>query len=194
MPAGAAAPAGAKKHTMITDKIKWDRKYEPTSADAFGEAQIYVADTTPEIVWRNLTNMSDWTRFDKRIVDINFEDSADNDPHLFDKAQFYYDTNSGKRIRCTVIDFVHPKDDRSGRLAYQGSAFDENGNALFTMVAEFLVGVPDKKGEFQLAAGVTIKGKVADGQYAGLDSELMAALGELASRSKQAELRHEKTK
>ena len=170
---------------MITDKIRWDRKYTPDDADAFGEAQMMVKDTTPEIVWRNLINMSDWNRFDKRIVDINFQDPSQIDPHLFDKAQFYYNTSTGKEIRCTVIDFVHPKDDRSGRLAYEGTAFDSDGHQLFTLVAEFLVGVPDKKGEFQLAAGITIKGNVGNKTYDGLDSELLAALGNLAMRSKK---------
>ena len=170
---------------MITDKIRWDRKYTPNDADAFGEAELIVNDSTPQIVWRNLINMSDWPRFDKRIVDINFQDPSQIDPHLFDKAQFFYATSTGKTIRCNVIDFVHPKDDRSGRLAYEGTAFDENNKELFTLVAEFLVGVPDKKGDFQLAAGITIKGKVGDKTYSGLDSELMAALGNLAQRSKK---------
>lgn len=142
---------------MITDRIKWDRRYTTEVADRFSEAQIEVEGTDREKLFRTLTNIADETRVDKTVVDIQFEDDSLNDPHLFDKAQFYYDTTLGERIRCHVICFEPPKDDRSGRLAFEGTAFDKDGNELYTLVYEFLVGVPDHKGKYLFAGAVTVK-------------------------------------
>lgn len=170
---------------MIKDKIKFAPDYAATDADCFASVGVTVKGLTPERIWRNLINFTEWPRFDKSIIDINFEDSAQIDPHLFDKAEFYYDTQSEKRVRCFVICETHPKDDRSGRLAYRGTAFDRDGKEIYTMVVEFLVGVPGKDGDFALDAAISIKGDKAPKDVGLIGSRLMGALADLAEYAKK---------
>ena len=142
---------------MITDKIKFPPKYARQDTDMSAYAEIDTENLTPERVWRNLTNISDWPRQDRRIVDIQFEDSADNDPHLYLKAEFYYDLDDRTRVRAHVVCFDPPKDDRVGRLAYDGTVFDQDGKQVCTFVHEFIVGVPDHSGHFTFATAISVK-------------------------------------
>lgn len=128
---------------MITDKIKFAPGFAKADSKTFASAGVEVKGIEPERIWRNVTNITNWPRFNNAIVDINYEDSADTDPHLYDKAQFYYDLANGNRVRCQVVCFTHPKDDRVGRLAIRGTVFDGDGKEINEKVTEVIVGVPD---------------------------------------------------
>ena len=126
---------------MITDKIKFAPGFAKEDSKTFASAGVEAKGIEPARIWRNITNISVWPRFTDAITDILYEDSADNDPHLFDKAQFYFDTTTGDRVRCQVIYFVHPKEDRAARLAIQGTVFNPNGKQINEVVFEVMVGV-----------------------------------------------------
>lgn len=83
---------------MIDDKIKFKPGFAKEDAAYDRFAEVESEGIAPERIWRNLQNISVWNRFNSAIVDIQPLDSADNDPHLFDKMQFYYDLKSGKRV------------------------------------------------------------------------------------------------
>ena len=64
--------------------------------------------------------------------------------------QFYYDLSDGKRVMAQVIFYRSPKDDRPGRLAYQGTILDGD-KEIDRIVMEFVVGVPDTDSAVALA-------------------------------------------
>lgn len=169
---------------MITDKIKFKPGYAKADSKTFASAGVEVEGLDPQIIWRNLTNISAWPRLSEDIVDIQYEDSADNDPHLFDKAQFNYTLTSGKRIVAQVIEFSHPKDDRPGRLAYQGTVFDGD-HRVNEMVAEFMVGVPNHKGILTVEAASSAKEESAEATDRNYGDELKSFLVNLADWSKK---------
>lgn len=146
---------------MITDKIKFKPGFAQEDAASYNFAEVEVDNVTPERIWRNLCNISVWNRFNSSIVDIQPLDSADNDPHLFDKMQFYYDLNCGKRVMAQVIFFQHPKDDRAGRLAYQGTVMDGD-KEINSITVEYMIGVPDHKGRFTLQCAKSAKSEIPE--------------------------------
>lgn len=151
---------------MITDKIKFKPGYAKADSKTFASAGVEVKGLTPERIWRNLTNISIWPRFNNDIVDINFINPSDIDPHLYDKAQFYYDLENGNRVNCQVICFTHPKDDSVARLAIQGTVFDPEGKQINEKVSEVIIGVPTTENtrheEFVVEAAMSYKEEVAD--------------------------------
>ncbi len=171
-------------YTMITDKIKMAPNYAKEDADIYAYAEVDLKNLTPERVWRNLINISAWPRLDSRIVDIQFEDDAQTDPHLFDKAKFNFDLASGEKVRAVVIDEVHPKDDRTARLAIRATAF-ENGDEKYTFVMEFIVGVPDHKGDFMMATAVSVKDPSHPKDGDALRQELLDAMLRLGEYSRK---------
>ena len=146
---------------MITDKIKFKPGFAQEDAASYNFAEVEVDNVTPERIWRNLCNISVWNRFNSSIVDIQPLDSADNDPHHFDKMQFYYDLNCGKRVMAQVIFFQHPKDDRAGRLAYQGTVMDGD-KEINSITVEYMIGVPDHKGRFTLQCAKSAKSEIPE--------------------------------
>lgn len=167
---------------MITDKIKFKPGFAKEDSKTYSSAGIEVKGLTPERIWRNLCNISIWTRLNPSIVDIQPFDSADTDPHLYDKMQFNYDLKCGKRVVAQVIFFQHPKDDRPGRLAYQGTVMegDKEENEI---VVEFMVGVPDHKGELTLAAAMSCREELPEAPVSDFGAELEAMLRNLAEWS-----------
>lgn len=163
---------------MITDKIKFAPGFAKADSKTFASAGVESKGLEPDRIWRNITNISNWPRFNHNIVDINFEDSADNDPHLFDKAQFYYDLASGDRVRCQVIFFEHPKDDRAGRIAIQGTIFNADGKQINEKITEIMVGVPDNKTReiLRVEAAESFKEEVTDAATHNYGYELQAML------------------
>ena len=91
---------------------------------------------------------------------------------------------SGKRVVAQVVEFSHPKDDRPGRLAYQGTVFDDNRRTN-EMVAEFMVGVPDHKGILTVEAASSAKEESADAPEHNYGDELKSFLENLADWSKK---------
>lgn len=160
---------------MITDRIKFKPGYAKADSKSYADAGLVVRDVTPERLWRNLCNISVWTRLYPDMIDIQFEDSADNDPHLFDKAQFNYELNNGDKVIAQVIEFLPPKDDRVGRVAYQGTVM-RGGKQVNEMVEEFMVGVPDSKGELTIAAAMSAHEEAADALTDNYGDKLEAAL------------------
>lgn len=169
---------------MITDKIKFKPDYAKEDSKTFVSAGVEVEGIAPELIWRNLTNISAWSRLDSSIVDIQYLDSSDNDPHLFDKSQFNFDLANGTKIIAQVIEFTHPKDDRPGRLAYQGT-IEKEGKVVNQMVAEYMVGVPDHKGILTVAAAMSCKEEVPDAPVADYGDKLQQALRNLIEWSKK---------
>lgn len=170
---------------MIKDKIKFTPDFAKENSKVYADAGVEVEGIEPERLWRNLTNISVWPKIDRRIVDIQFEDSAQTDPHLFDKTEFYYDMPSGHRVRCAVIYCVHPKDDRPGRLAYEGAVFDENGKQINELVAEFLVGVPDSHMRLDLACALSAREENAGAAEHNLGDELLEVMRRLADYARK---------
>ena len=115
---------------MITDRIKFKPGFAKEDSKTFASGGVEVNGIDPDRLWRNLTNISAWPRYSEAIVDINFEDTGTNDPHLYDKAQFNYDLANGMHVVAQVIFFQHPKEDRPGRLAYQGTVFNADGKCI----------------------------------------------------------------
>lgn len=171
---------------MITDKIKFAPHYAKADSKTFGEAGVEVKGIAPERLWRNLTNISVWPRFDDRIVDIQYEDSADNDPHLFDKAEFNFMLSDGRKVVGSVIDFVHPKDDRVGRLAIKGTVFDGE-KQINELVAEFMVGVPenDKTEKLDMGAALSFREEADNATTCNYGDSLEAFLRNLAAWSEK---------
>ena len=164
---------------MITDKIKFAPGFAKADSKTYASAGAEVEGLDPQRIWRNLTNITTWPRFNGRIVDINYEDSADNDPHLFDKAQFYYDLEGGGRVRCQVVCFTPPKEDRTGRLAIRGTVFDADGKQVNEKMTEVTVGVPDgsRRERLTVEAAMSWKEEVADAPQHNYGDELRGMLG-----------------
>ena len=112
---------------MIIDKIKFKPGYAKDDSKTFASAGVEAEGLAPERIWRNMTNISNWNRYYPSITDIDFDNPSDTDPHIYDKAQFHFDLADGNKARCQVICFTHPKDDRVGRIAVQGTVFDPDG-------------------------------------------------------------------
>ena len=170
---------------MITSKIKFTPEYARDNDVFYADGGVEVENLTPELVWRNLTNVSIWPRLDKSIVDAGFEDVGQSDPHLYDKAQFYLDLAGEQKVRANVIYCVGPKDDRAGKLAYEATVFGNDGQELYTYVAEFVVGVPDKNGVFDVMAAISGKLKKNPSEPKNLGDELLVDLQYLADWSRR---------
>lgn len=169
---------------MITDRIKFKPGFAKEDSKTFASGGVEVKGIEPDRLWRNLTNISAWPRYSEAIVDINFEDTGTNDPHLYDKAQFNYDLANGMHVVAQVIFFQHPKEDRPGRLAYQGTVFNADGKCINEMVGEFLVGVPDGRREIlELCAAVSAKEEAPDADKRNFGDELLSFLDSLAAWS-----------
>lgn len=169
---------------MITDKIKFKPGFAKEDSKTYASAGVEVKGLTPERIWRNLCNISIWTRLNPSIVDIQPLDSADTDPHLYDKMQFNYDLKCGKRVAAQVIFFQHPKDDRPGRLAYQGTVLDGD-KEVNQIVVEFMVGVPDHKVELVVEAAMSAREEAPDAAQHNFGDELQATLRNLAAWSEK---------
>lgn len=172
---------------MITDKIKFPPHYAKADSKTFASAGVESKGLSPERIWRNLANISVWSRLYPDIVDINFEDSSDNDPHLFDKAQFYMDMANGNKIRCQVIEYTMPKDDRVGRLAFHGTVYNHDGKVINEMTAEAIVGVPDneKRMDLVVEGALSFKEETADAPSNDRGAKLEIALRELVKWSEK---------
>lgn len=144
---------------MITDKIKFKPGFAKEDAAFYCHAEAEADGLSPERIWRNLCNISVWKRINPSIEDIQPLDPSDNDPHLFDKMQFYYYLKSGKRVVAQVIFFRSPKDDRPGRLACQGTVMDGD-KELNSITAEFLIGVAESGGRVEIQAAMSAKEEV----------------------------------
>lgn len=169
---------------MITDKIKFKPGYAKEDSKTFASAGVMEEGITPERIWRNLDNISVWPRFCDSIVDIQYLDSSDNDPHLFDKAQFNYTMADGIRVDAQVICFTHPKDDRVGRMAYQGT-LSKDGKPINEMVAEFIVGVPDHSGKLDVEAALSFKEEQKNAAEVNYGDKLQEFLRNLVDWSKK---------
>lgn len=146
---------------MITDKIKFKPGFAKEDSKTYSSAGVEVRGVAPDRLWRNLCNISIWNRLNPMIVDIQPLDSADTDPHLYDKMQFNYTLDCGKRVVAQVIFFQPPKDDRPGRLAYQGTVMDGD-RELDEIVAEFMIGVPDHGGVLTADAAMSSRNEIPD--------------------------------
>lgn len=169
---------------MITDKIKFKPGFAKEDSKTYASAGVEVKGLPPERIWRNLCNISIWTRLNPSIVDIQPLDSADTDPHLYDKMQFNYDLKCGKHVAAQVIFFQHPKDDRPGRLAYQGTVLDGD-KEVNQIVVEFMVGVPDHKGELAVEAAMSAREEAPDAAEHNFGDELQATLRNLVAQSEK---------
>lgn len=169
---------------MITDKIKFKPGYAKADSKSYADAGVEVKGISAERIWRNLTNISVWPRMYKDIVDIQYEDSSDNDPHLFDKAQFNYDLDDGSKVVAQVIEFVAPKDDRVGRLAYQGTVM-RDGKEVNSLVMEFMVGVASGSHELTVETAMSCKEEASDGADKNYGDMLEKGLAELVEWSKK---------
>lgn len=169
---------------MIDDKIKFKPGFAKEDAAYYRFAEVESEGIAPERIWRNLQNISVWNRFNSAIVDIQPLDSADNDPHLFDKMQFNYDLKSGKRVAAQVIFFQPPKDDRPGRLAYQGTILDAD-KEVNEITVEFVIGVPGHKGRLTVQAAISAKKDIPASDSEDFGSDLEAMLGNLVKWSER---------
>lgn len=88
-------------------------------------------------------------------------------------------------MRANVIYCVGPKDDRAGKLAYEATVFGNDGQELYTYVAEFVVGVPDKNGVFDVMAAISGKLKKNPSEPKNLGDELLVDLQNLADWSRR---------
>lgn len=172
---------------MIIDKIKFKPGYAKEDSRTFASAGVEAEDLAPERIWRNMTNISNWNRYYPSITDIDFENPSDIDPHIYDKAQFYFRLDDGDKVRCQVICFTHPKDDRVGRIAVQGTVFGSDGRQTNGMVLELMVGVPDAKkhGCLTVAAAVSFKQEIENAPKNIIGDKLLEALGRLVEWSKK---------
>lgn len=169
---------------MITDKIKFKLGYAKEDSKTFASAGVIEEGIMPDRIWRNLGNISIWPHLDKNIIDIQYEDSADNDPHLFDKAQFNFNMADGTKVVAQVICYTHPKDDRVGRMAIQGTLFVD-GKPTNEMVSEFVVGVPDHKGRLDVEAALSFKEEQPDVTVVNYGDRLQMFLRNLVEWSKK---------
>lgn len=106
---------------MINDNIKFPAKYDPANADAHISETVISKQFTAGDAWQYLINLSDWTRFNNDIIDVNFIDSSINDPHLFPKVEFHFRTQNFD-ITAHVLECIEPKADRPGRISWEGVA------------------------------------------------------------------------
>lgn len=127
---------------MIHQKIEWPSAYSPEKADGIVSNEIQVKELTPEEIWPYLINISDWDRFAKGVMDANFVDPSIDDPHLFHKAEFEYRT-AGMSLAAQVLECVKPKDDRPGRISWEGSIKGESGAEFRFVQAWLLVMAPE---------------------------------------------------
>lgn len=169
---------------MITDKIKFKPGFAKADSKTFSEAGVEVEGLTPERIWRNLCNISIWSRVNPMIVDIQPLDPGDSDPHLFDKMQFNYDLTSGKKVVAQVIFFQSPKDDRAGRLAYQGTIMSD-GKELNEITVEFMVGVPDKEGVLTVAGAMSCREEIPEAVNTDFGENLETMLRNIVEWSKK---------
>lgn len=149
---------------MIKDRIVWPPKFDPEKTKAYSENSIEVNGLTPEEIWPYLINISDWDRINNAIVSANFIDPSINDPHLFGGAEFVYKTDS-LEIHARVLEAIPPKGDRPGRISYEAEASTINGDETpqtFDFVRAWLLGVPDKEGNFEVATAISFKGDGMD--------------------------------
>ena len=144
---------------MITEKIKFSPEFVKQDAASYCFAEVETENLTPARIWRNLCNISVWNRFNPDVVDIQPLDPGDNDPHLFDKMQFNYDLASGQHVAAQVIFCQSPKDDRPGRLAYQGTVVADNKD-VNEFIVEVIVGVPDHTSHVTVQAAMSAKNDI----------------------------------
>lgn len=184
---------------MIATKIKFTPEFAKSNADFYADASVDVLNTvTPENLWRNLINISIWPRLDSRIVDARFEDNFLSDPHLADKVQFILTFSTGEVVRANVIYCVGPKDDRTGKLAFEATAYPsandprtaspqgKETSELYSFVAEFVVGVPDTDGNFDFMGAVSDKTAHPNDRISSkLSEELIADLEAMAEYSRR---------
>ncbi len=163
---------------MITDKIKFKPGFAREDAPTYSYAEVEAKGLTAASLWRNLCNISVWPRLNPTIVDIQPLDTSDNDPHLFDKMQFYYDLADGKRVMAQVIFYRSPKDDRPGRLAYQGTILDGD-KEIDRIVMEFVVGVPDTDSAVAVQAALSATGATPSAPVRALGDTLAPTLTHL---------------
>lgn len=172
---------------MIIDKIKFKPGYAKEDSKTFASAGVEAEGLAPERIWRNMTNISNWNRYYPSITDIDFDNPSETDPHIYDKAQFHFDLADGNKARCQVICFTHPKDDRVGRIAVQGTVFDPDGKRINEMVLELMVGVPDGKKcqRLTVAAAVSCKEEIGNAPNNIIGDKLLEALNSLVDWSKK---------
>lgn len=169
---------------MITDNIKFKPGFAKEDSKTYSSAGVEVRGLSPERLWRNLCNISIWNRLNPSIVDIQPLDSADTDPHLFDKMQFNYDLDCGKRVVAQVIFFQPPKDDRPARLAYQGTIMDGD-KELDEIVVEFMIGVPDHHGVLTVDAAMSSRNEIPEAPVHDFGAELETMLRNLVKWSEK---------
>lgn len=144
---------------MIHPEIQWPPAYEPALADGIVSNEIEVKDLTPEEIWPYLTNISDWNRFSKDVMDATFIDPSIEDPHLFPKAEFTY-KEAGLDLAAHTLEVTKPKDDRAGRISWEGNVTGGN-EARFSFCHAWLVAMgPGGKG-VRILTEMSIKGNLA---------------------------------
>lgn len=144
---------------MIHPEIQWPPAYEPALADGIVSNEIEVKDLTPEEIWPYLTNISDWDRFTKDVMDATFTDPSIEDPHLFPKAEITY-KEAGLDLAAHVLEVVKPKDDRAGRISWEGNVVSGN-EASFSFCHAWLIAMgPGGKG-CRILTEMSIKGSLA---------------------------------
>lgn len=149
---------------MITDRIIWPGHYNLSEADCNVESDITAEGLTAEQVWPYLINISDINRFSSEIAAANPLDPQVSDPHLFGKEEFTIDADH-YTAHARVLEAIPPKDDRPGRITWEGEAQLKNSDKTFTFVHAWVLGVEKGKEGLSIISAMSIKGKDLDGQF-----------------------------
>lgn len=160
---------------MITDKIIWPKHYNPAHADINVEAEVAADGVSAEQLWPYLTNISDISKLVHEVVDADPLDSSINDPHLFPKEEFALCTTQ-YCARLRVLEATAPKDDRAGRITWEGEGRINNSEQTFRVVHAWVLDV-DKADKLNVLSTISVTGKVLDEQYfADLNQKWLTAL------------------
>lgn len=113
---------------------------------------------SPEEIWPYLINISDWDRFAKDLTDTQFVDPSIEDPHLFAKVQFEY-REAGQSLVAHVLECITPKDDRPGRISWEGCIKGKDG-AEFSFCHAWLLAMAPDHGT-RIVSEMSVKGDLA---------------------------------
>lgn len=127
---------------MIHPQIEWPKGFTPATADGIVSNEVVVKEIVPEELWPYLINISDWNRFASGVMDATFIDPSIQDPHLFPKVEFTYRT-AGMSLAAHVLEAIPPKDDRAGRISWEGAIKGEAGKEFSFVQAWLIVMAPD---------------------------------------------------
>lgn len=101
----------------MANEIFWPEGYVPGFTDNFATNEAIVCGLTASDVWRQLSFPKRWPSFYTNSANIRFYDG--NGPEFEAGVRFYFET-FGFPIEAEIIEYVRPKPQEPGRVAWHG--------------------------------------------------------------------------